>query len=67
MNHLMVNCPIKKEVWKFILNFIKSQKKWDGGELSENFQIWMKKEDKWSELPCYICWEIWRQRNHIIF
>jgi hypothetical protein len=28
----------------------------------------MDKEDgNWKEIPCYICWEIWKHRNLVIF
>jgi hypothetical protein len=67
INHLMVYCSFTKEVWNYLLKVLKVQRIWECGQLSESFQNWNKVKENWTELPCYICWEIWRQRNLIIF
>jgi hypothetical protein len=67
INHLMVECFFTKEVWKSILIVFKIQKDWGFGQLSDCFQDWLKEMNYMKELPCYICWEIWRHRNLIIF
>jgi hypothetical protein len=67
INHLMVKCPFTRDVWNYLLKVLKVQRIWDCRQLSESFQNWNKVKDNWLELPCYICWEIWRQRNLIIF
>jgi hypothetical protein len=67
INHLMVYFPFTKEVWKYLLNVLKFQRFLECGQLRECFQAWNKVKDHWLELPCYICWEVWRQRNLIIF
>jgi hypothetical protein len=67
INHLMINFPFTIEVWNNILKVLKSKKKWEGGHISERFQSWIKQKEKWSNLPYYKCWKIWRQRNLIIF
>jgi hypothetical protein len=35
--------------------------------LIECFQNWIRKMEYWKEIPCYICWEIWKHRNLVIF
>jgi len=63
----MVKFPFTRDVWKYLLKDLKFMKKWDFGKLSESFNTWIKKKDNWLELPCYNYWEIWRQKNLIIF
>jgi hypothetical protein len=67
LNHLMVECLFTKEIWNSILNEFHLQRNWGGGLLCDCYQVWIKEMEYWKELPCYICWEIWKHRNMIIF
>jgi hypothetical protein len=63
----MVNCSFTKEVWSFVLQFLHIKKVWGIGKLSLCFQAWIKEMGAWKEVHCFICWEIWRHQNSIIF
>jgi hypothetical protein len=67
INHLFVDCDFSKEIWYNIQKQLKSEGKWEGGHISDCFQNWIEKKDNIKELPSYICWEIWKQRNLAIF
>jgi hypothetical protein len=49
------------------LKFPSGLRVWVCGQLLECFQVWVKEIEMWKELPCFICWELWRHRNLVIF
>jgi hypothetical protein len=67
LNHLFVECNFTKDIWYSILKELKLNSFWEGGQIIECFQIWIRKMDFWKEIPCYICWEIWKHKNLVIF
>jgi hypothetical protein len=67
LNHLLVECHFTKDIWISILKELKLKRNWGGGHLSECFQNWIKEMEFWKEVPCYICWEIWKHKNLVIF
>jgi hypothetical protein len=40
---------------------------WVGGEIEDCFKRWIGKKENREEIPCFICWEVWKHRNLIIF
>jgi hypothetical protein len=67
LNHLFVDCNFTKDIWHSILKEQNLNIIWEGGQLIDCFQIWISKTKFWKELPCYICWEIWKHKNLVIF
>jgi hypothetical protein len=67
LNHLMVECLFTKEIWNSIIKELHLKRIWGGGPLCDCYQDWIKEMEYWKELPCYICWEIWKHKNMIIF
>jgi hypothetical protein len=67
LNHLMVECLFTKYIWNSILKELKLKRNWGGGLLCECYHNWFKEMEFWKEVPCFICWEIWKYMNMIIF
>jgi len=67
MNHLFVECHFAKDIWTLILKELKLNRFWVGGQIIECFQFWIRKMEYWKEIPCYVCWEIWKHENMVIF
>jgi len=67
LNHLFIYCNFKKSIWLSILKEQNINNIWEGGLLIDCFQNWSSKTNFWKEFPCYICWDIWKQRNLVMF
>ena len=67
VNHFMVGCPFTMLVWKEIRQILKIDKEWEGDSLIVFFDRWLRGAEGWKELPCFVLWEIWKQRNKVIF
>ena len=65
--HLFVECSFTKDIWVTILKELKLISTWEGRKIVECFQKCTRKVENCKEIPCYICWEIWKQRNLVIF
>jgi hypothetical protein len=65
--HLFVECNFTKDIWTLVLKDLKLKNYWVGGQIVECLKNWNRKEVIWKEIPCYICWEVWKQRNLVIF
>jgi hypothetical protein len=65
INHLLVNCPFTQKVWQRIIGGLKMRTIWGGPSLNDCFDSWIKKEPTYQILPCFICWNIWLERNKL--
>jgi hypothetical protein len=65
--HLFVDCSFTKDIWFTIIKDLKLTNNWEGGQIVECLQNWIRKELNWKEIPCFICWEVWKHMNLVIF
>jgi hypothetical protein len=65
--HLFVDCNFTKDIWYTIHKDLKLESVWEGGKIVECLQNWKRKKDNRIEIPCFICWEVWKHRNLAIF
>lgn len=35
--------------------------------MEECFRVWFKGVKEWRKLPCYVCWELWKHKNALLF
>jgi hypothetical protein len=62
MSHLFVECSFIKGIWQSILKELKLVSTWEGGQIVDCLQNWIRKKENWKEIPCFICWEVWKHR-----
>jgi hypothetical protein len=67
VNHLFVDCRFTKNIWFIIQKELKLESGWEGEQIVDCFENWLKKRENWKELPGYLCWEVWKHRNLVIF
>jgi ribonuclease HI len=67
VNHLLNTCPFTQKVWQRILSGLNLRTTWGGSTIIDCFDCWIKKEPKFHNLPCIICWNIWLEHNRTIF
>jgi hypothetical protein len=67
MFHLFVECRFIKGIWKTISKELNLVNPWDGDHIANYFHNWLKKKENGNEIPCFICWEVWKQINLVIF
>ena len=68
VDHLLIHCQFTKKVWKEIKKKrIKENTKVVFSILKNHFLKLDNRGNVWKELPCFICWEIWKHRNGMIF
>jgi hypothetical protein len=67
VKHLFVDCDFTKDIWYNIQKKLKCKGFWEGGQIAECFHNWVKKKDNIKEFSSFICWEIWKHRNLVIF
>ena len=65
--HLFVSCSFCQSLWQVIGLVFNVVSPWSSDSLSPCFLSWRKNYSAWGTLPCYILWELWRNRNHLIF
>jgi ferredoxin len=65
--HLFMTCKFTKVIWTTILRDLKLKSLWEGGQLVDCLKNCIRKEVNWKEITCYICWEVWKHRNSVIF
>jgi hypothetical protein len=65
--HLFGECSFIINMWQTITKELKLVNKWQGGHFENNLHNWSKGKGNWNEIPCYICWEVWKHRNLLIF
>jgi hypothetical protein len=66
-NHIFVECRFTKDIWIIVLKELRLESIWEGEKIGDSFENWLKKNENWKELPGYLCWEVWKQRNMVIF
>jgi hypothetical protein len=66
-NHLFVECRFTKDIWINILKKLRIESSWEGEKIGDCYENWIKKKENWKELPGFLCWEVWKQRNLVIF
>ena len=65
--HLFIDCNFIKSIWTSVTKDLNNHSEWGGGEMEECFKNCILKKDNKEEIPCIICWEVWKHRNLIIF
>jgi hypothetical protein len=66
-SHLFVDCSFTKDIWYTIHKELKLESAWEGGKIAGCLQNWKRKRKNWIEIPCFVCWEVWKHRNLAIF
>jgi ribonuclease HI len=67
VHHLLVHCIFTKEVWHLLTNFFPQPVDWRGPTLSACFRDCIKQKSASPSLAAHICWQIWKERNFVIF
>jgi len=67
VSHLTMDCSFSKEVWSLIRFDLYLTDTWGKTNLQDNLKDWLTKAREWKELPLFVCWEIWKQRNSMMF
>ena len=67
MSHLFVKWSFIKGIWETISKELKLGNIWEGGQIVDNLQKWIRIKDNWKEIHCFICWEVWKHKNLVIF
>jgi hypothetical protein len=65
--HLFGECSFIIGIWQTITKELKVVNNLQGGQFEDILQIWSRGKENWKEIPCYICWEVWKHRNLMIF
>jgi hypothetical protein len=64
---MFLDCRFLKDIWGSISKELKILNVWIGGHIEDFFQRWIVKKENREEITCFICWEVWKHRNLIIF
>jgi hypothetical protein len=67
VRHIFVDCSFTKDIWYIIQKDLNFESVWEGGQIADCLQTWIKKKENYKEIPCYICWEVWKHRKLVIF
>jgi hypothetical protein len=67
MSHIFFECSFIKVIWNSILKELKLVSTWEGGQIVECLQNWIRKKENWKEIPCFLCWEVWKHMNLVTF
>jgi hypothetical protein len=67
VNHLLIHCIFTKKVWNRIRTGLKLKKEWEGNTLTECYKKWLEKKIVPTTLPAIICWNVWLERNKVLF
>jgi hypothetical protein len=65
--HLFGDCSFIKIIWQTITKELKLVNNWQGGIFENSLLNWTKRKENWNEIPCLICWEVWKHKNLLIF
>ena len=66
-NHLLIKCSFTKAVWHLLSNIFNLKNLWDGCTVSECLTQWSSDISAPVSLAAYTCWNIWLERNRVIF
>jgi hypothetical protein len=67
LNHLLIHCPFTTEVWYRTLKHFSLPFDWCGSSISNCFSRWSSRKSAPPSLAAHICWQIWLERNRVIF
>lgn len=70
MDHLCVHCPYMLKVWsncQELLCFNVSWNSWNQPTLNINLLHWFNSSPVYPELPFFLLWEVWKNRNRSVF
>jgi ribonuclease HI len=67
IHHLLIHCNFAKEVWNRILQHFSLPFYWTGATISECFSSWYSEKVAPLSLAAFVCWQIWTERNKVIF
>jgi len=67
INHLFINCQFFKQVWTITTSALKSHSSWDSSKIADCFEAWTNIKHHHTNLPPFICWTVWLERNSTIF
>jgi hypothetical protein len=56
-----------EKIVDYFENRLKKKENWEGEKIVDYFENRLKKKENWKELPGYLCWEVWKHRNLVIF
>jgi hypothetical protein len=65
--HLFGECSFINGIWQTITKELKLVNSWQGGQIEVSLQNWLRVKENWKEIPCFICWEVWKHRNLLFF
>jgi len=65
--HLFIHCSFTKSIWDKIRSIKNIRDNWDGVDLDVCLTRWMKNKNNSSSFAAHICWNIWLERNAVIF
>lgn len=55
VRHLFVDCSFTKDIWYTIQKDLNFESNWEGGQITDCLQNWIKKKENWKQIPCFIC------------
>jgi ribonuclease HI len=67
IHHLLIHCNFTKEVWNRLLQHFSLSFSWTGATISDCFSSWYFEKAAPLSLAAYVCWQIWTERNKVIF
>lgn len=65
--HLFIQCPFVVSVWKHCQDALAMNVNWNLSNLNDNLQAWFVASPMFPELPFFIIWEVWKNRNRSVF
>jgi hypothetical protein len=67
LHHLLIHCPFTKEVWYRSIKHFSLPIAWSGSSITDCFSLWSTQKSAPPSLAVHICWQIWLERNRVIF
>jgi len=67
VNHLFINCTFTKQVWFRIRSGLNILKDWEGNTITGCYAKWLKEYPDHTTFPALISWNVWLERNKVIF
>lgn len=67
LQHLLIHCPFSKEVWYRSLKHFSIPLAWCGSSITYCFSFWSSHKSAPPSLAVHIIWQIWLERNRVLF
>jgi len=67
VDHLFVHCQFIQTVWESLAIRLNRKFPWNGRTLCHFFETWMSDKECSSILVAHLCYNIWKERNQVIF